>query len=88
MKKLVLILLAVGLILCVGCGQKKEEEVNLPQQKPAVGQEVPVAPDLHKEDKKELTQKQKELNKKIYGNEEGGKYKPSAEFHVGTPKIN
>lgn len=56
MKKLVLILLAVGLILCVGCGQK-EEEVNLPQQKPAVGQEVPVAPDLHKEDKKELTQK-------------------------------
>lgn len=51
MRNLVLILLAVVLILCVGCGQK-EEEVNLPQQKPAVGQEVPVAPDLHKEEKK------------------------------------
>ena len=52
MRNLVLILLAVVLILCVGCGQKEEEEVNLPQQKPAVGQEVPVAPDLHKEEKK------------------------------------
>ena len=52
------------MILCVGCGQK-EEEVNLPQQKPAVGQEVPVAPDLHKEKKESNTEGITSGDKKI-----------------------
>lgn len=78
-----LMVLAIGLLFCVGCGQK-EEEINLPQQKPVVGQDVPVAPDLHKENKEKklntgkvakpvsaMTDDEKLTNKLLYGNEEG-----------------